>query len=318
MNQTKSSGKYHVLQALLPRSVQDWVKYRLGLLRSNREGVDTSEWPLEPVVIIQPSQGWDTLAIRELWSYRDLIWILIWRQIKGKYRQMALGPIWIVLIPLVNMVIFSVIFGRLAKLPSDGVPYPIFIYSALLPWTYFSNAVSDSVSSLLKSMNLISKVYFPRMIVPLSTVLSGLVDLLISFLVLLGMMAYYGFVPSMAVLLLPLYVLLAVATALMVGLWNTNLAVKFRDLQFATTYGLRIWMYATPVVYSASLIPDRWQLVYQLNPMYWVVEGFRWTLLGTGQKPQPLMFVSAGFVMLLLILGAFVFQRNSRTIVDIL
>jgi lipopolysaccharide transport system permease protein len=269
------------------------------------------------VTVIQPARGWSSLALHELWQYRGLLWILTWRDIKSRYRQMALGPLWIILIPLVNMVIFSIIFGKLARLPSEGLPYPIFTYTALLPWTYFSEAANGSVGSLLRSMNLISKVYFPRLIVPISAVLSGLVDLAISFLVLLGMMACYGFAPPLAVLILPLYVVLAMATALSVGLWNTNLAVRFRDLRFATTYGLQVWLYATPVAYSASLIPERWQILYQLNPMYWVIEGFRWVLLGKGQPPQPLMLVPVGLVLFLLLSGAFVFRRMERTIVDL-
>jgi lipopolysaccharide transport system permease protein len=271
-----------------------------------------------PTLVIQPTRGWSSLALHELWEYRELLWFLTWRDIKGRYRQMALGPLWIIIKPLVNMVIFSVIFGTLAKLPSEGVPYPIFTYTALLPWGYFSSAAGASVDSLVSRMGMISKVYFPRLIVPISAVLSGLVDLAISFLILLGMMPYYGFAPSLAALILPLYVLLATATALAVGLWSAALAVRFRDLSFAVGYGLQAWMYATPVAYTASLIPERWQLLYQLNPMYWVIEGFRWSLLGKGQAPQPLMLLPVGFVVLLLISGAFIFRRTERTIVDLL
>ncbi len=274
--------------------------------------------PPKPVIIIQSTRGWSSLTLHELWQYRELLWILAWRNIKGRYRQMALGPLWIILVPLVNMVIFSVIFGRLAGLPSDGLPYPIFVFAALVPWTYFSTTANGSAGSLLKSMSLISKVYFPRLIIPISTVLSGLVDFTFSFIVLLGMMVYFGLMPSLAILVLPFYILLAMATALAVGLWNANLAVQFRDLQYATTYGLQVWMYLTPVAYSASLIPERWQLLYQLNPMYWVVEGFRWALLGAGQEPQPFMLVSVGIVLLLLVFGAYVFRRTERTIVDLL
>ena len=290
-------------------------------------GVDTvvkQEFPVDkkrpeidtPTLVIQPTRGWSSLALHELWEYRELLWFLTWRNIKGRYRQMALGPLWIIISPLVEMVIFSLIFGTLAKLPSEGVPYPIFTYTALLPWGYFSGAAGASVGSLVSQMGVISKVYFPRLVVPISAVLSGLVDLAVSFLVLLGMMAYYGFAPSPAMLTLPLYVLLATAIALGVGLWSATLAVRYRDLRNAIGYGLRVWMYVTPVAYAASLIPERWQLLYQLNPMYWVIEGFRWALLGKGQAPQPLMLVPVGFVLLLLISGAFVFRRTERTIVD--
>lgn len=271
-----------------------------------------------PTLVIRPTSGWGSLRLSELWQYRDLLWELTARDVKSRYRQMALGPLWILLVPLVNMVIFSVVFGRLAKLPSEGIPYPIFTYTALLPWTYFSQSTNASVGSLLKSINLVSKIYFPRLIVPISAVLSGLVDLGVSFIVLLGMMVYYRLMPSTAVLFLPGYILLAMATALGVGLWNTNLAVRFRDLRYATTYGLQAWMYATPVAYSASLIPDNWQLVYKLNPMYWVIEGFRWTLLGNGQPPEPLMLIPTTFVGLLLLSGAFVFRRTERTVVDVM
>jgi len=269
-----------------------------------------------PALVIQPTTGWSSLALHELWQYRELLWFLTSRNIKGRYRQMALGPLWIVINPLVEMVIFSLIFGGLAKLPSDGLPYPIFTYTALLPWGYFSGAAGASVGSLVSQMSMISKVYFPRLVVPISAVLSGLVDLAISSLVLLGMMAYYGFAPSPAMLTLPLYVLLATAAALGVGLWSATLAVRYRDLRNAIGYGLRVWMFATPVAYAASLIPERWQWLYQLNPMYWVIEGFRWALLGKGQAPQPLMLVPVSFVLLLLISGAFVFRRTERTIVD--
>jgi lipopolysaccharide transport system permease protein len=216
------------------------------------------------------------------------------------------------------MVIFSLIFGYVAKLPSDGIPYPIFTYTALLPWTYFSTSAQGAVNSLVGQMGVISKVYFPRLVVPLAAIIGGLINFVISFVILLGMMVFYGIAPRWAILTLPFYLLLAMATALAVGLWNATLAVRFRDVQDISSYVLRVWMSITPVVYSAKLIPERWQLLYQLNPMYWVVEGFRWALLGTGQPPQPLMLVPTGFVLLLLIIGAFVFRRTERTIVDLL
>lgn len=268
--------------------------------------------------MIQRTRGWGKLALHDVWEYRELLWFLTSRDIKGRYRQMALGPLWIIIRPLIHMVIFSVIFGALAKLPSDGLPYPVFTYTALLPWTYFAGAASQSVGSLVSQMHVISKVYFPRLVVPLSAVLSGLLDLFVSFIVLFGMMAYYGFVPDLAVLTLPLYILMGTATALGVGLWGATLAVRFRDLQFAITYGIQVWMYATPVAYTAKLIPERWQVLYQLNPMYWVIEGFRWALLGKGHAPDLLMLVPMGFVVLLVISGAFVFRRTERTIVDLL
>ena len=272
----------------------------------------------KPRLRIEPTHGWSRLALHELWEYRELLYFLTMRDIKGRYRQMALGPLWIIIKPVINMVIFSVIFGGLAKLPSDGLPYPIFTYTAILPWTYFSGAAGASVGSLVSRMSVISKVYFPRLVVPISAVLAGLVDLAVSFLVLLAMMAYYGFTPSWGILTLPFYVLLATATALGVGLWSAAITVRFRDLQMAISYGLQVWMYATPVAYTASLVPEQWQLLYQLNPLYWVIEGFRWALLGAGEAPQPLMLIPVGLVLLLLISGAFVFRRTERTIVDLL
>ena len=271
-----------------------------------------------PALVIRPTKGWSTIPLRELWDYRELVWFLTWREIKGRYRQMALGPLWIVIRPLSNMVIFSLIFGALAKLPSDGIPYPVFTYVAILPWTFFSVAADKSVASLVTNMGLISKVYFPRLVTPTAVVVAGLADLAIAFVILIGMMAYFGYAPSLATLTLPLYILLAGATALAVGLWTAALAVRFRDMQFATTYGLQFWMYLTPVAYASSLIPERWQLLYQLNPMYWVVEGFRWSLLGTAKGPEPLMLASIGFVVVLLVSGALVFRRTERNVVDLL
>ena len=269
-------------------------------------------------IIIKPTRGWSSLGLADVWNSRELLWFLTLRDIKGRYRQMALGPFWIIIKPLVHMVVFSVLFGRLARLPSDELPYTVFTYTAILPWNYFSGAASASVGSLVSRMHVISKVYFPRLVVPISEVLSGLLDLSISFIILLGMMTYYGIVPSLAVLTLPFYVLLAAATALGVGLWGAATTVRFRDLQYVVSHGLQVWMFATPVAYSAELIPESWFFVYQLNPMYWVVEGFRWALLGSGQPPQLLMLIPVGTVLFLLISGFFVFRRAERTVVDLL
>lgn len=267
---------------------------------------------------VKPTRGWGRLALHEIWEYRELLWFLTTRDIKARYRQMALGPLWILINPLVNMVIFSLIFGRLAKLPSQGIPYPIFTYTALLPWEYFSTAAGDSVSSLVTRMSVISKVYFPRIVVPISSVISGLVDLAVSFVVLLGMMLFYGYLPTWKMLTLPLFILLAMMTALGVGLWGATVAVRFRDLRHAIAYGIRVWMYVTPVAYSSTLISEAWQWLYKLNPLYWVIEGFRWALLGSGQPPQPLMLIPVGMVIVLLVSGAFIFKRAERTIVDLL
>jgi lipopolysaccharide transport system permease protein len=268
--------------------------------------------------IIEPGSYRNSHAIHELWVYRDLIWMMAWRNITSRYRQMALGPLWIILIPIVNMVIFSVIFGKIANLPSEGIPYPIFTFSALLPWTFFSNSVTSSVGGLVNNINLISKVYFPRIILIIAATLPGLVDLAFSFLVLMVMMLYYGIMPSPRILALPFFILIAMITALSVGMWGAALAVRFRDVQHIVTYGLQIWMYATPVAYSASLIPERWQVVYQLNPMYWVVEGFRWALLSSSQSLNYILEVSLSIMAISFISGYFVFKKMEGNIVDIL
>lgn len=270
------------------------------------------------LLVIQPTRGWGSLGLKELWAYRELLWFLTTREIKGRYRQMALGPLWVVFKPLVDMVLFSLIFGGLAKLDSEGVPYPLFTYTAILPWTFFQTAAANSANSLVTRMNVISKVYYPRLVVPLSAVLSSLVDLVVTFAILLAMIVAYGIDLTPMILILPLYILLAMATALVIGLWSAALTVRFRDLQFVVQYALQVAMYATPVAYSATLVPEKWQFLYRMNPMYWVVEGFRWILLGKGTPPQPQMFLSVGLVLLFLVAGAFVFRRSERTIVDLL
>jgi lipopolysaccharide transport system permease protein len=275
--------------------------------------------PKSPTLIIEPSRGWGHLGLAELWQYRELTLFFIWRDIKGRYRQTALGPIWMLLNPLMSMVLYSVIFGELAHLPSEGVPYPIFTYVALLPWTYFSGAASSAVGSLSSQMGVISKVYFPRLIVPLTSTIAALVDLAISFLILFGMMFFYGIMPSVRIIALPFYLLLAMLTALSIGLWSAALAVRFRDVGRVIGMGLGFAKYATPVAYSATLVPESWFWLYQLNPLYWVIEGFRWALLGTvGQPPQAYMLFSLIPVLLLFISGAYVFRRTERTIVDLL
>ena len=268
--------------------------------------------------LIKPTTGWGKLGLGELWQYRELLWYLTVRDIRARYRQMALGPLWVVFKPVASMVIFSLIFGQLAKLPSEGIPYPVFTYTALLPWIYFHSSVQGSVNSLKARMSMISKVYFPRLVVPSSAVLSGLMDLAISSVILLGLMAYFGFVPTVAAMLLPVYLLMAMAAALALGLWTSALEVRFRDFSLALTYGLQGWMYLTPVAYTATLVPERWQLLYKLNPLYWVIEGFRWGLLDKGQPPELLMLAPIGFTLLGLVSGVYVFRRTERTVVDLL
>ena len=271
-----------------------------------------------PYTTIRATKGWGNLGLGEVWRYRELLWFLTVRDIRAANRQTALGPLWFVVRPLVNMVIFSLIFGRLANLPTGGIPYPIFTFTALLPWTYFATATSAAVASLVNRMGIISKIYFPRLIVPISGVLAALLDLVLSFVILLGMMVFYRIPPTWLMITLPFFVLFAAATALTVGLWGATLAVKYRDVVVGVGFLLTAWMYLTPVAYSAALIPERWQLLYQMNPMYWVVEGFRWALLGTGKGPDLLMLIPLSAVVVLLISGIFVFRRTERSIVDLL
>jgi lipopolysaccharide transport system permease protein len=271
-----------------------------------------------PTTVIKPSRGWGALGLRDVWEYRELLYFLLWREVKGRYRQMAFGPLWIILAPLIQMLIYSVIFGGLAQLPSEGVPYPIFTYVALLPWQFFANATRLSANSLVSQQHVIAKVYFPRMVIPLSAVLSSFVDFLASFVVLIGMMALFRVTPTWNVLALPLFLLLAAVTALGIGLWLAGLAVKFHDVAIGLSFAIDIWKYLTPVVYSASLVPERWQTLYHLNPMTTVIQGFRWALLDVGSAPGATALIPTGLVLVLLVSGAFYFRRTERTIVDMI
>ena len=272
--------------------------------------------PQARAVVIQPSRGWVPLHLRELWTYRELLYFLVWRDIKVRYKQTALGAAWAIIQPFFTMVVFSIFFGALAKLPSDGVPYPIFTYSALVPWTYFATALAMSSNSLVDHARLITKVYFPRLLVPAASVLAGLVDLAIASVVLIGMMLYYGMVPGAAVVFLPLFVLLAAATALGVGLWLSALNVQYRDVRYTIPFLVQFWLFVTPVAYSSSLVPERWRALYGLNPMTGVVEGFRWALLDK-EPPGALLLVSTASVILLLTAGLFYFRRMERRFADI-
>jgi lipopolysaccharide transport system permease protein len=269
-----------------------------------------------PVTVIRPSRGWVSLQLRELWEHRELLYSFTSRDLKVRYKQTALGAAWAVIQPFCTMVVFSLFFGRLAKVPSDGIPYPVFSFAGLLPWGLFSNALGRSSNSLVGSAHLISKVYFPRLVVPISSVLSGLVDFAIAFVVLLGMMLYYGMWPTPAALLLPLFLLLALVTALGVGLWFSALHVQYRDIGYIVPFLIQLWMFATPVVYPSSLLPEPWRTLYGLNPMVGVVEGFRWALLGTS-PPGPMIALSALVSVALLVTGALYFRRLERTFADL-
>jgi len=270
-----------------------------------------------PVLILRPSKGFFRLDLKALWEYRELLYFLVWRDIKVRYKQTALGAAWAVLQPVLTMLVFSVFFGRLAKVPSDGVPYPVFAYVALLPWQLFAFALTESSNSLVASQNLITKVYFPRLVIPISSVLAGLVDFGISFVVLLIMMLCYGIVPTAAIALLPLFLLLAITTALAVGLWLSALNVKYRDVRYTIPFLAQFWMFATPVAYPSSLVPASLRPFYGLNPMAGVVEGFRWALLGKTHAPGPLLWVSVAAVVVLLLAGLRYFRKMESTFADI-
>jgi lipopolysaccharide transport system permease protein len=252
-----------------------------------------------------------------VWAYRELLYFLIWRDVKVRYKQTALGAAWAILQPVMTMVVFSVFFGRLAKMPSDGIPYPVFAFTALLPWQLFAYALSESANSLVSSQNLITKVYFPRLIVPIAAVMAGLVDFAVAFAVLLMLIWYYGIVPTAAVALLPLFVVFAIVTALAVGLWLSSLNVKYRDVRYTIPFLTQFWLFATPVAYPSSLVPERWRALLGLNPMAGVVEGFRWALLGKAQRPGPLLIVSVVAVVMLLAGGLMYFRQTETTFADL-
>ena len=270
------------------------------------------------VTRIEPEGGWASLDLPELWRYRELLAFLVWRDIKVRYKQTTLGIAWAVIQPVMTMVLFSVIFGRLAKFPSDGAPYPVFAYTALLPWQLFSQALTSSTSSLVGSSALISRVYFPRLIVPLASSLGALVDFGISFVVLLGLMAWYGLVPGIGVLALPLLVMLALATAFAVGLWASSLNVRYRDVQHLMPFVVQFWLLASPVAYSVSLVTSPvWHIVYGLNPMAGVIQGFRWALLGQA-APSLVMIPGLIVTCVLLVSGLFFFKRTEASFADVI
>ncbi|MFQ3580715.1 MAG: ABC transporter permease [Chloracidobacterium sp.] len=278
--------------------------------------LDASDAPADPTIRIAPSRGWTAIKLGELWAYRELLYFLIWRDVKVRYKQTVLGAAWAILQPLFTMVVFSVFFGRLAGIPSEGVPYPLFALAALIPWTFFANALGQSSNSLVNSAHLIAKVYFPRLVIPLASVLGGLVDLAIACLILVPMLLYYGIMPGWQVIWLPGLVGLATVTALGVGLWASALNVEYRDVRHVIPFLTQIWMFSTPVVYPSSLVPDRWRLLYHLNPMSGVVDGFRWALLGTGAPPGLPLLVSGAAALGLLLTGAFYFRRMEKTFAD--
>lgn len=288
-------------------------------IAAGREAAEARTYalPTEPVVANDSAVSLGVRDLGDLWRYRELLYFLTWRDIKVRYKQTALGVAWAVIQPFGMMLVFSLFFGRLGGMPSDGSPYPIFVFCALVPWQLFSHALNESSNSLVVNQNLITQVYFSRLVVPVSAVLGGLVDFVIAFLVLLVMLAYYGITPGVAVLTLPVFVLLAAATALGVGLWLSALNVQYRDVRYTIGFLVQFWFFATPVTYPSRIVPEPWRALYGLNPMAGVVEGFRWALLGKAEPPAALLAFSALAVMLLLVGGLYYFRRMEQIFADL-
>jgi lipopolysaccharide transport system permease protein len=271
-----------------------------------------------PCFEIRPSTRWLSLNMRELWAYRELLYFLAWRDIKVRYKQTAIGVAWAVLQPLAMMLVFTVFFGKLGDMPSEGIPYPLFTFAALLPWQLFSRTITECTSSLVADQRLITRVYFPRIIIPLATTLSAIVDFAISAGLLAALMLFYGVMPGVEIVWLPVFILLMLIAALGVGFWLSALNVEYRDVRHALPFVNQFWLFVTPVVYSSSLVPERWQVLYGINPMVGVIEGFRWALLGVGKGPSPMLAVSTAIAIALFVSGIFWFQCREQTFVDTL
>jgi lipopolysaccharide transport system permease protein len=281
---------------------------------------ETTILPSPPIVRITPPSGWWAIRFGELWEYRELVYFFVWRDIKIRYKQTAIGAAWAVLQPFLTMLIFSLFLGALAHIPSQGLPYPIFYYSALLPWMYFAASLQNATNTIVENQRVITKVYFPRLALPISAVLSGLVDFAISLLMFVAMMAYYHIHPTLAVLWMPVFLLMAVLTALGMGLWLSALNAIYRDVRYVVPFLVQFWMFASPVVYPSSLVSARWPKwawLYGLNPMVGVIEGFRWSIAGSGDPPGRLVLISAGVVLVVLLSGLAYFQRMETTIADV-
>ena len=270
-----------------------------------------------PIVRIRPSTGWISLKLRDLWQYRELIYFLIWRDVKVRYKQTALGASWAIIQPLMTMVVFSLFFGKLGKMPSDGIPYPIFSFAALVPWTFFVNGLTHGSNSMVGNANLIKKVYFPRLAIPISAVASGVVDFALAFAVLLLMMLYFGFFPTVRIVWLPAFVLLGLIASLGVSLWFSAMNVQYRDIKYVLPFVTQFWLFATPIAYPSSLLSEPWRTLYALNPMVGVIEGFRWALLGTSNASGHMFLVSTLSAVIILVGGAFYFRRMERTFADV-
>ncbi len=288
------------------KSVNQGAKYNVSTSKSR------------PFVRRQARPGWVAIDFAELWRYRELLFFQAIRDIKVRYKQTILGAAWAILQPVMMMVVFSIFFGKLARVPSDGIPYPIFTFCALLPWQLFAYALTYSSNSLVDNANVLTKVYFPCLILPFSAVISGLVDFAIAFAILVGMMVYYDIVPGLALITLPLFTMLALASALSVGLWLSALNVKYRDIRYTIPFLAQLWLFASPVAYSSSMVPEKWQALYGINPMVGVVEGFRWALLDKSAPPGPMLIVSVVATVILLVGGLFCFRRMEKSFADII
>jgi len=290
-----------------------WLPNRISEGNCTLRDIATS-----PTVVIQPWRGLFNLDLAAVWEYRELLYFLVWRNVKVRYKQTIIGSAWAIVQPVMTMIIFTVIFGHFAKIPSDGLPYSIFAYAALLPWNYFSQAITRSGASLVGNTNLIRKVYFPRLIIPMAEVVAPLIDFLISFLVLLVMMVWFNIAPGWGMLALPLFLLLALMTAFAVGLWLSALNTRYRDVGYTIPFLTQIWMYASPIVYPVSLVPEQWRLLYSLNPMVGVIERFRWTLLGREAPAFDVIAAGAAVAVALLLGGIIFFKRMEHTFADVI
>jgi lipopolysaccharide transport system permease protein len=283
-------------------------------------------YPDFPLIRIKPSKGWVSLKLKELWVYRELLYFFTWRDLKIRYKQTVLGASWAIIQPFLTMVVFSLFFGRLAQMPSDGVPYPIWSYTALVPWTFFANGITQGANVLVNNSDMIRKIYFPRLTMPIATVFAGLVDFILAFIVLLGIILVYHFLPSanynaeitLNVLWLPLFFLLALVTTLGVTFWLSAMNAQFRDVRYIVPFLVQVWLFLTPIAYPSSLVDMPWRLLFGLNPMAGVVEGFRWALLGTDTAPGPLIIVSTVTAIILLVSGAFYFRKMERVMADVI
>lgn len=268
-------------------------------------------------LIIEPARNWVNINFSEIWNSRELIYFLVWREIKVRYQQTLLGAAWAILQPVFTMLIFSLFFGRLAKIPSEGVPYSLFVFTALVPWMFFANGLSQSSNSIVNSTALITKVYFPRLVIPIASVLAGLVDFCLAFLLLIGMLVFYSVRLTPHVFYLPLFLLLALVICLGTGLWMSALNVAYRDIRYVIPFLTQLWMFATPIAYPSTLLGEQWRTIYAINPMVGVVEGFRWALLNTKTSPGPMVAVSSIVALVLLTSGAYYFRHTEKTFADI-